>query len=186
MTEATGEGTAMEAAGAAQAAHDTTEEGRYIPYSGGSMGWFENSGVLKCELGNNYLFYTVMASDRVRATQFARHGDHFNRRGDRKRFKRTTGVTIVLGKNMVRGTTRDISRHGIRLQFLEEVNLKSGDQVQIKLHQDEKSDRIVFESPAQVVWCERVGKIRPIWNVGMTFEELSAELGDRLQPLLRD
>ena len=166
--------------------HETTEEGRYIPYSGGSMGWFENSGVLKCELPNNYLFYTAMTSDRVRSMQFKRWGERFNRRGDRRRFKRMTGVTLGAGKQAVRGTTRDISRHGVRMQFLDEVTLKKGDQVPIKLHPDEQSDAVMFEATALVVWSERVGKIRPVWNIGMTFVDLSPELQEQLAPLLQD
>ena len=62
---------------------EVTEAGRYIPYSGGTMGWFENSGVLKCEKPNNYLFYTAMESDLIRSKQFERWGENFNRRGDR-------------------------------------------------------------------------------------------------------
>ncbi len=40
----------------------STYKGRYIPYGGGSLGWFENSGVLKCEKGNNYKFHTAIDS----------------------------------------------------------------------------------------------------------------------------
>lgn len=167
---------------------ESTEEGRYIPYGGGSMGWFENSGVLKCELGNNYLYYTAMASDRVRSKQFQRWGERFNRRGDRRRFKRMTGVSLMVGtsKRGVRGTTRDISRHGVRIQFLEEVVLNKGEDVHIKIHQDETSEAVVFDGPAHVVWSERIGKIRPVWNIGLTFENLTPEHEEQLKPLLRD
>ncbi len=165
---------------------ETTEEGRYIPYSGGSMGWFENSGVLKSELPNDYTFYTVMTSDRVRSKQFQRWGDRFNRRGDKRRFKRMTGVTLSLGKQRVRGTSRDVSRHGVRIQFLDEVVLEKGNVVELKMHQDEASEAVVFACSAKVVWCERVGKIRPVWNVGMTFEGLTPEQDEQLKPLLQE
>ena len=165
---------------------ETTEEGRYIPYGGGSMGWFENSGVLKCELPNNYLFHTVMASDRVRSKQFQRWGDRFNRRGDRKRFKTMTGVTLSLGRQRVRGTSRDISRHGVRIQFLDEVLLEKGNIVEIKMHQDESSDAVLMTAQARVVWSERVGKIRPVWNVGLTYENLTPEQDEQLQQFLRE
>ena len=188
MTEAT-ETAPASTGGEEQATAPTQEvtaEGRYIPYSGGSMGWFENAGVMKTELPNNYLFYTAMTSDRVRSMQFKRWGERFNRRGDRRRFKRMTGVTLGAGKQAVRGTTRDISRHGVRMQFLDEVTLKKGDQVPIKLHPDEQSDAVMFEATALVVWSERVGKIRPVWNIGMTFVDLSPELQEQLAPLLQD
>jgi PilZ domain len=177
---------APEAEGQEGQEHDTTEEGRYIPYSGGSMGWFENSGVLKCELPNNYLFYTAMASDRVRSKQFQRWGERFNRRGDRQRYKRMTGVTVTLGRQVAKGTSRDISRHGVRVQFLDEVKLNKGDLVQLKLHESEGSDKVTFEGSAKIVWSERVGKIRPVWNVGMTFENLSEDQSAALQTMLKD
>ena len=39
---------------------ETTKDGRYIPYSGGIMGWFENAGVLKCEHPNNYRYHEMI------------------------------------------------------------------------------------------------------------------------------
>jgi hypothetical protein len=194
MTETTSAGQAGQAGGAlsaldeaqTEAARESTEEGRYIPYSGGSMGWFENAGVLKSELPNNYLYYTVMASDRVRSKQFQRWGERFNRRGPRRRFKTMTGVTLSAGKTQVRGTTRDISRHGIRMQFLSEVRAEKGDLVRIKLHESEKSDRVLLEADARVVWSERIGKIRPVWNIGLTFEDLTPAQNEALEPLLQD
>lgn len=167
-------------------ASDVTEEGRYIPYSGGCMGWFENTGVLKCELPNNYTYFTVMASDRVRSKQFERFGERFNRRGDRRRFKRMTGLTLTMGKQSVRGTTRDISRHGVRVQFIESVELNKGDEVKLKVHADEKTDAVALDCRGRVAWCERVGRIRPLWNLGITFMELTAEQEEQLQPMLKE
>lgn len=196
MTETTSpavEGTTEEVVAAAEAEEaelredaEVTEEGRYIPYSGGSMGWFENSGVLKCELGNNYLFYTVMASDTVRRKQFQRWGERFNRRGDRKRFKRMTGALVTVGSNKVRGTTRDISRHGIRVQSLNEIALAKGDSTHLTLFESESSEKAIFECEARVVWAERIGKIRPVWNLGMTLTNLTPEQQEQLTPLLHD
>jgi PilZ domain len=172
-----------EAAGEGQ---ETTEEGRYIPYSGGSMGWFENSGVLKSELGNNYLFYTAMASDRVRSKQFQRWGERFNRRGGRQRFRAMTGISLGSGRGGARGTTRDISRHGVRVQFLSEVTLKKGDETPLRIHQDEQSDAVAVEVSARVVWSERIGRIRPVWNLGLTFENVTPEQEELLKAFLHD
>ena len=54
MSESTTEETMAPQAAEGEAVdhdHAVTSEGRYIPYGGGSMGWFENSGVMKCEVG---------------------------------------------------------------------------------------------------------------------------------------
>ena len=186
MTERTNAVAAPNQPEDAAADDESTESGRYIPYSGGSMGWFENAGVLNCEAGNNYLYYTEMASDRVRSTQFKRWGERFNRRGDRQRFKRMIGVSLTTGRDPVRGTTRDISRHGLRVQFLDDLKLKKGDDVPMKLYQDEKSNQVVYDGKARVVWIERIGKIRPVWNLGLTFEEVGAEQEEKIRALLHD
>lgn len=161
---------------------EVTEAGRYIPYGGGTMGWFENSGVLKCEKPNNYLFYTVMESDLIRSKQFERWGEHFNRRGDRARVRKELGVTVKVGRSTIRGSTRDISMHGVRLQFFEEFSLKKGDSTHIKLHEGD-SDDVFLEFDARVVWSEKIGRIRPIWAVGMTFVEMTPEIEARLRQL---
>ena len=184
MAQRTSEVAAPEEQEVNVADQELTESGRYIPYSGGSMGWFENSGVLKSELGNNYLYYTEMASDRVRSKQFQRWGDRFNRRGDRQRIKKMIGVSLPSGRNTVRGSTRDISRQGLRVQFLEEVKLQKGDDVPIKLYQDEQSSQVVFDGKARVAWSERVGRIRPVWNLGLTFEEMTPEKTEQIAALL--
>lgn len=186
MAESTSEVAAPEEQEANVADQELTESGRYIPYSGGSMGWFENSGVLKCELGNNYLYYTEMASDRVRTKQFQRWGDRFNRRGSRQRFKKMIGVALPSGRNMVRGSTRDISRQGVRVQFLEEVKLQKGDHVPLRLFQDEHSNQVVFDGKARVAWSERVGRIRPVWNLGLTFEDMTPEQDEHIAALLTE
>jgi PilZ domain len=87
---------------------------------------------------------------------------------------------------VAKGTSRDISRHGVRVQFLDEVKLNKGDLVQLKLHESEGSDKVTFEGSAKIVWSERVGKIRPVWNVGMTFENLSEDQSAALQTMLKD
>jgi PilZ domain len=95
-------------------------------------------------------------------------------------------VTITMGRQPLRGITRDISRQGVRMQFLDEITLKKGDDVKFKLHPDENSDTVLAELTAHVVWSERVGKIRPVWNLGMTFVNLGPDDLERLGPLLQD
>jgi len=162
-----------------------TDDGRYIPYSGGSMGWFENMGVMKRESGNNYLFHTVMAGDRVRAKQFERWGQGFNRRGSNKRVRKDVAVTMITNKIKINGNTRDISAHGIRMQFFSEVDVKKGDTITIQLRQG-SSKNVMVEAAARIVWIERIGKIRPVWNVGITMDNLDNEQSQVIQRLIAE
>lgn len=164
---------------------ELTEEGRYIPYSGGSMGWFENSGVPNVERGNNYLFHTVMQSESVRSKQFQRWGASFNRREGHKRYRRETSVTLVMASSEVRGSTRDISSHGVRLQFLEEIAMVKGDTCTLRVHAEE-TDAPLVDMASKVVWVEKIGRIRPVWNLGLTFTSPTEEQSDILRPLLTE
>lgn len=157
--------------------------GRYLPYSGGSMGWFENSGVLKAELPNNYLFYTQMDEDYVRAKQFRRWGERFNRRGDRVRVRKETAVNLRWDKQQRSGSTRDISRHGMRVQFLENLDLEAGAPVSVDLHRSEGGP-VLMTIEARVVWSERIGRLRPVQNIGLSFAGLSDEQADTLRRFL--
>lgn len=183
MTETTNEQAMTTEGEGEQDVGEMTEEGRYIPYGGGSMGWFENSGVMNSERGNNYLFHTLMNSDRVRARQFERWGQTFNRRTSRKRYRKETGLTMIVGKSEVHGQTKDISSHGVRIQFLEEVNAKKGDRCVLKLYEADNGPELV-QVDAQIVWLEKMGKIRPIWNLGMTFLDLTGEQSLKIKLLL--
>lgn len=186
MTEITGEEVdSTQEDGQPNHSEDMTEEGRYIPYGGGIMGWFENSGVMKSELGNNYRFHELMQSDAVRTTQFQRWGQRTNRRTVDKRYRKDRGVVMLLDDKEVQGTSRDISGHGLRIQFLAEPNVQKGSECHLKLYESESGPEIV-EMDARVVWSEKIGKIRPVWNVGMTFTDLSEEQIGKIKPLLVD
>lgn len=149
------------------------------------MGWFENSGVLKNEIPNNYLFYTVMQSDEVRSKQFERWGERFNRRGPRDRKRKNLNITIRTDDAQVQGATQDISIHGIRLQFLEEVGLEKGQNSTVQIHKGDTTE-VLVEMNAKVVWVEKVGRVRTVWNIGLTFLDTSKEQVQALKELVSD
>jgi hypothetical protein len=185
MTETNSEETGHIKTVSEMIAEESTSEGRYIPWSGGIMGWFENSGVLKCEIPNNYLFYTVMESDTVRSKQFERWGDRFNRRGPRDRKRKSMNITILADGAKVKGATKDISVHGIRLQFLEEVSLEKGQKCTVQIHKGDTAE-VLVEMNAKVVWEEKVGRVRTVWNIGVTFLDTSPEQVEALTELVSD
>ena len=165
-----------------------TTDGRYIPYGGGLMGWFDNSGVLKIEKENKYQFFTVVDSDSVRGLQFKRWGQGFNRRGDRARVRKETQVTINWGegrkKESCHGKTKDISMQGMRLQIFEDISLKKGSEVEISLSNSAGGEVVTVS--ARVVWLESVGRIRPVVNVGIGFEDLVGEGHAALKEFLQE
>lgn len=187
MSEETANATAAteEAESAAEPPGYDAENGRYIPYSGGCMGWFENSGVLASEEGNNYRFYTAMGSDHVRSTQFQRWGEAFNRRGSRRRVRRTLPVTVRWNGQEHEGNSKDLSTHGMRLQFLEELALGKGDEVTLGVRTSE-GGAVELELPARVVWSQVQGRIRAVHNLGVMFGSLSLEQLQRLKELTAD
>lgn len=183
MTETNVEATSAQE-GTTEPTSDHTADGRYIPYGGGILGWFENSGVLKKELANNYKFNTVLDAALVRKKQFDRWGEVQNRRSeDRVRVIPEVKVTLSYGKDKREATTKDLSPHGMRMQFLEELPIKKGDLIKVAVH-DPVKKKVALELDANVMWMEKAGKLRAVWNLGVGFPQMSDEQSETMQKIL--
>lgn len=160
-------------------------EGRYIPYSGGSLGWFENSGVLKCEKGNNYKFYTAIDTTLVRQKLFDRWGAEVNKRiDDRVVVDRETPVMLTWESGVAQAITKDLSSHGLRLQLSEDPDLAKGDKVMVHVKEKEDSETELMVLESEIMWTARVGKRRMVWNIGVVFSDISPEQELKLKEFL--
>ena len=166
---------------------DFASNGRYIPYSGGTMGWFDNSGVLICQQGNNYLFHTIWDSEEIRQKQFHRMGSSFNRRTSAKRQGTKIPVRITWGrgknKKSWEGFSKDVSMEGMRLQFREELGVQKGDVFKLEVLRREGGDA-EFELESTLVWGELVGRSRPVYNMGIQFRNVKKDKKEKLRDLL--
>lgn len=184
MSETTVETAAAQPEAPEAAAGERTSDGRYIPYGGGILGWFENSGVLKKELPNNYRFNTVLDPAVVRKKQFERWGEIQNRRSeDRIRVVPEVKVMLTFGKEKREASTKDLSAHGMRTQFLEELPVKKGDPVKVGVF-DPVKKKLALEVEGSVMWMEKSGKLRTVWNMGIGFPSLSEEQSENLKKVL--
>ena len=151
---------------------ETSTEGRYIPYGGGSLGWFENSGIPKSERGNDYKFHTAVDTAKVRQKLFERWGDDVNRRVEtRFEVSRPTPVRITWEGETQEAETKDLSATGLRLQLLQETGLKIGDKITVHIFKRPNFEEEVLTMASEVMWVARVGKRRQVWNVGIGFTE---------------
>jgi hypothetical protein len=169
---------------------ETTSDGRYIPHSGGLMGWFENSGVLKRELPNNYLFHTVIDAQSVRRKLFGRWGggEDVNRRiTERFHASRQVSIKLVWGDNSVEATTRDYSTHGLRLQLAgeEDPGLKKGDEIHVHILDSPGAGEPLFDVGAHVMWVTSGGRKRSVWTMGLAFGEIQYEVREQLKAHFR-
>lgn len=158
-------------------------EGRYIPYAGGCMGWYENSGVLKSELPNNYLFHTALNKDLVRARMFERTGDKANRRRSARR-NLETELTVVLtwGSESKPSNCKDISLHGMRVQIVNaEITLRKDDKTTCQIQ--DKAGGEALNLNCTVMWAEKTGKARFIWTLGLAFTSVTPEQEARLKEI---
>ena len=153
----------------------TSYVGRYIPYGGGCLGWYENSGVLKTEIPNNYTFYTAIDPELVRARQHAREGSRVEkRRATRKDFEPELSLSLVYGGEDKAAVCKDLSLQGMRVVCVgEDIAFKKGDKVTCRFPQ--KSGRILLELACTIVWAEKSGRIRTIWSFGASFPTLTTE-----------
>jgi hypothetical protein len=167
---------------------ETTSDGRYIPYSGGIMTWFQNAGVLKCEAPNNYRFHEMVDAEAVRKKLFERWGggENVSRRVDERHTPRRP-ISLLLtteSGNSVPCTAKDYSSHGLRLQLegSEQDGYAKGDKIRVVIQDSPESGRNLFDISSQVMWARQVGKTQPTISLGIAFIELSVE---KRQALLR-
>ena len=170
---------------------ETTSDGRYIPHSGGLMGWFENSGVLKNELPNNYRFYTIIDAASVRQKLFMRWGggEKISRRAvERQDTTREVDVTLAWGDKTAAATTRDYSTHGLRLQLKAEEDpaLNKGDEVRVQIMDKPAGGEMLFDIPANLMWLSSAGRNRSIWSIGLAFGEIPRDEREKLRDFFRN
>ncbi len=174
---------------------DLTPDGRYIPYSGGSMGWLDNSGVLKSERNNNYRLFEAMESEHVRSTLFQRWGQVTDQR-QAARVASSNSVSMLMsgsGKptpfqittesGVVTGETTDVSLYGMRLQFTDPVEIHKGDLVRVDLLDDQREPLLSVQ--ARVMWIKQEGVTRPVWFLGIAFHQLTADTESYLREFVQ-
>lgn len=167
----------------------TTSDGRYIPHSGGLMGWHENAGVLKCELVQEYKFYTVIQAEEVRRKLFSRwqEGEQVSRRSSpRSGLKREVSVEFVWDGQTVQGRLRDYSSDGMRVAVQQpELDLTDQSRPTLRILTAPNSDTAEFEAPAQVMWINKSGRDRTVYTLGVMFTDMPPEDTARLKEFLK-
>jgi hypothetical protein len=161
------QGPAQESAEEAEKTHQA--DGRYIPYSGGSLGWHENSGVASRERRNNYGFHTAIDGELVKAKQYLRSGLRAEkRRSSRRKITEEMPVVLHTDKETKTGRVYDISKHGIRVMYIgDDILLKTGDQAHVRF--PDSKGAIVLDLLSTVVRSWKAGRTRTLWNYGIAF-----------------
>ena len=159
-------------------------DGRYIPYSGGSLGWYENSGVPAAEKRNNYQYYTAMDPETVRAKQYLRSGlIAEKRRAARRSVNEKLFVAVKSAQEDKSLRILDISTHGMRLQYAgDDIALKNSDRVLCRFL-DTPNGATLLALTSTIVWSERSGKTRTLWNYGVDFPQMAPEQLDTLREI---
>ena len=161
---------------------ETTPSGRYIPYSGGSAGWYENSGVLKSERRNNYRYYVEMDLPQVRGKQFLRWATEAGVRGGGS--QREVSLNLVLEGRSVALTCREINERGLRLQVMEDLELAVGGTVTIEML-DAEGGTPTLVLDAEVISLASAGTMRQVWTIGLFFPNVTPEASAILRTMGR-
>jgi PilZ domain len=166
--------------GVESAAAQHQADGRYIPYSGGSLGWYENTGVPAREKSNNYGFHTAIDSEVVRAKQYLRAGLRSEkRRSARQVLKEEIPVTLKMAHDTKVGRVFDISKNGARVQYIgDDIQLANGEKLHLAFM--DKAGGVTLELPCTVVRSWKAGKTRTLWNFGVDFPLLNEQQAAKL------
>lgn len=148
---------------------ETVYEGRYIPYSGGSAGWFENSGVMRGELANNYRFYTAVDAMRVKQRRFERLGADLARRNEQRVRARGLQVELQAGSLTFAGTLQDFSESGVQVRLAEDPGLSEGQSVELHVEPNSFFQTSLALINAEVRWVKQVRLADDAWHVGITY-----------------
>ena len=165
---------------------ETTSDGRYIPHSGGIMGWFENSGVLKCEQRAGYRFYEMIDAEAVRSKLFERWGggETVNRRvAPRHNVNRNINVAVSQsGETSAIAAAKDYSSHGLRVHIADgaSFNLVKGDSINVIIYDKPEDGQVLFEIPSKIMWVSKVGREKLASSLGIAFMEIPHEQRERL------
>jgi len=155
------------AEGQAESTHQS--DGRYIPYSGGSLGWYENTGVPARERGNNYAFHKAIDGEVVRAKQYLRAALRSEKRRSARRIvQEEMLVGLHTSKETKTARVFDISKHGMRAQYIgDDIQLRPGEKVQVRFQG--KEGGLLLELTCTVVRAWKAGRTRTLWNFGLDF-----------------
>lgn len=170
---------------------ETTSDGRYIPHSGGIMGWFENSGVLKCEQRSGYRYFEMIDAEAVRSKLFERwgSGETVNRRAaERHSVSRKVSIAISrAGETSVVSTATDYSSHGLRVHLTDSGNfsLNKGDSVNVIIYDKPEGGQALFEIPSKIMWVSQSARAQQSSSIGIAFMEIPHEQREKLTAFFR-
>ena len=171
---------------------DISSYERYIPYGGGSLGWFENSGVMACELPNNYKFYQLLNAETVRKTLLERWGESGgeNRRAARRYEVGELHIKAAISHQDEDCEARviDFSAHGLQIQLIltkENPNIFKGSQLILRRFTKQEGGQLDININATVMWINQTGIREPIWHMGIHFDTLDIHDLPRLSEFFR-
>ena len=138
-------------------------DGRYIPYGGGCLGWYENSGIPHVELSNNYRVHLLMDPQRIHQVSMRRiETDNDRREVYRINAKAGQQLNLVHRQQLFTMSLLDTTLRGVRGRIAEaEISFEPGELVHL-LPPGESLENLTFKTmppqaiEARVVWAHRV------------------------------
>ena len=160
---------------------------RYIPRSGGGMGWVGNQGVLANEMPNNYRYYTVPDKKVVRMAEFMRMWE------DQREMSRLSSSPLpaYLGNDGCVGYSVNISLAAMELCFVTVKPPSPGSRVKIKL-EDRSNEIAPIDIQAGVAWVRPTEAFHQdilpnkaqAYAVGLVFLQTSKKLSISIKKLV--
>jgi hypothetical protein len=159
-------------------------DGRYIPYTGGSLGWFENCGVSKVEQPNDYQFFMAIDSDWVVMTQLERSGMRKDRRStSRHRLNPETLVALIVGEQLHAAKCKNLSASGFGAQVIADLQaVYKSDPIRVQIH-DKSGKNLLLELTGSVAWAEKSVQAGTTWTFGIVFPELTPKQSEMVLEL---
>ncbi len=166
---------------------DYTKDGKYIPASGGTRGWFENSGVPVVEHPNRYRFNEAIDEQAFRQSSLDRIQESHRRSA--KRFQVALPVRIRIGAagEEQPGFCVDVSLNGAKLRVRSE--LAPGTVLRVVFCSPRERGGVsdeLFTVTATVRWCSLATTARNTvrYFTGMEFEPMDLPTKEAMAKLV--
>ncbi len=165
---------------------DQSSDRRYVPHSGGTMGWLDQQEIPKSEQKNGYGYASDIPADEFRAMVAYRKTMHQNPQAQKSsttsKKHRITGqpvdlsratITLHWGEHAAKSTQTGMTMRAVKLSFDSFIPLQKGDKVLIHLVDEGQSKEDPLQVATEVAWVEEATEPPLSWNVGLAYSEIN-------------
>lgn len=165
-----------------------TSGGNYIPASGGTRGWFQNSGVLQVEYPNNYRYQEAIDVDAFSQSSIDVLQESHERNSKRFEMPQPIKIHTDQDEKIHPGFCVDISMTGAKIRVRRKFEVDSAVLFTLCTPRTrDEEEQALFTLDAFVRWCKMASKARNTvrYYCGLQFEPMDLPSKEALANIMK-